>query len=42
MTDPYDALPDGVVCLDADRRVTSVNGAALELTGLGRDELVGQ
>ena len=41
MTDAYDALPDGVVCLDADRRVTTVNDAALSLTGLARDELVG-
>jgi hypothetical protein len=38
----YDLLPDAVVRLDADRRVVDANAAAIALTGLGHDQMVGQ
>ncbi|MBV8235115.1 MAG: PAS domain-containing sensor histidine kinase [Acidimicrobiia bacterium] len=36
-----DQLPDAVLCVDADRRVTAANQAASELTGYTREELEG-
>ena len=35
-------LPDGVVVVDADGRITYANPAAERLAGAGRDELVGR
>jgi hypothetical protein len=41
-TDPQiDALPDGVVVLDATLRVTAANDAACRLTGYDRGDLIG-
>jgi PAS domain S-box-containing protein len=37
-----DDLPDGVVRVDADRRIVEANGAALALTGYPRGDLVGR
>jgi PAS domain S-box-containing protein len=37
-----EALGDGVVALDTDRRILAVNGALAELTGYARGELLGQ
>lgn len=37
-----DLLPDAVLRLDVDRRITAANAAALVLTGFGSGELVGQ
>jgi PAS domain S-box-containing protein len=37
-----DHLPDAVLQLDADRRVVELNAAAEMLTGLRRDEMLGQ
>jgi hypothetical protein len=37
-----DALPDGLIGLDADRRITFANAAAERLTGYPRGELVGR
>lgn len=35
-------IAEGIVAVDAERRVTYVNGAALELLGYARDELLGR
>jgi PAS domain S-box-containing protein len=37
-----DRLPDGLMMLDADRRIVEVNRVCEELTGFSRAELVGQ
>ena len=37
-----DRLPDGVLVLDVDRRITAANRAASEITGFDLDALVGQ
>src|SRR5437588_6910168 len=37
-----DLLPDGVIRLDADRRVRSANAAAEELTGYAAGAMVGR
>jgi signal transduction histidine kinase len=37
-----DSLPDGVLVLDAERRVVDINPALLHLLGRGRTEIVGQ
>jgi PAS domain S-box-containing protein len=37
-----DALPDGVLVLDADRRITEANRAVEKITGYDRTELIGQ
>jgi PAS domain S-box-containing protein len=37
-----DLLPDAVLHLDADRRVTAVNDAACALTGYRRDDILGR
>jgi len=37
----YDALPDAVVCLDADRRIVEANAMAASLTGHPVEVLVG-
>ena len=39
---PYDLLPDAVVCLDGARRIVEVNQPAVALTGYPSDQLVGQ
>ena len=38
---PLDELPDGVVLVDADRRITAVNAAAAALLGRSRQDLLG-
>jgi PAS domain S-box-containing protein len=42
MTTPMDALPDAVLCLDGERRITEANTAAAELTGFAVAELIGR
>jgi PAS domain S-box-containing protein len=37
-----DLLPDAVIALDADRRISAANAAACRLTGYTREQLVGQ
>ena len=38
----FDALPDPVVRLDADRRIVEANQAAVHLAGVSADEIVGR
>ena len=42
VSDLLDLLPDGVIEVDADRRIVAVNATATRLTGYSPDELVGK
>jgi PAS domain S-box-containing protein len=42
VNNPYDLLPDAVLCVDASLHITEANQAATELTGYPEAELVGQ
>ena len=42
MTELFDLLPDGVLCLDSERRIIESNAAAAALTGYPVPEMVGQ